>query len=109
MDLWEEIKDKYKKLDKAINELAKNGYDLAEKEKAYKVELCKTALKLRDEGTPVTLINQIIYGYENVPNLRFARDVAQTKYDTNMEYINTIKLQIRILENQLGREYGNSK
>lgn len=109
MDLWQQIEEKQKHLDKAIKELATNGYDLAEKEKIYKMELCKTALILRDKGTPVTLINQIIYGYGNIPNLRFDRDTAEVKYNANQEYINTIKLQIRILESQLGREYGNTK
>jgi len=109
MELWQQIEEKQKMLDKAINELATNGYDLANKERQYKIELCKKALELRSKDTPVTLINQIIYGYENIPDLRLERDTAQVKYNANQEYINTIKLQIRILENQLGREYGNIK
>lgn len=109
MDLWQQIEEKQKKLDKAIKELANNGYDLAAKEKNYKIELCKTALKLKDQGMPATLINQIIYGYDIVPDLRFDRDVADVKYTSNQEYINTIKLQIRILESQLNREYTNVK
>lgn len=109
MELWQQIEEKQKMLDKAINDLAKNGYDLAQKEKEYKIELCKKALELRAKDTPVTLINQIIYGYENIPQLRFERDTAEVKYNANQEYINTIKLEIRILENQLGREFGNVK
>lgn len=105
MDLWQEIQDKQKMLDKAINELATNGYDLANKERNYKIELCKKALELRSNDTPVTLINQIIYGYDYIPELRFERDTAQVKYNANQEYINTIKLNIRILESQLSREY----
>ena len=109
MELWQQIEEKQKMLDKAINDLAKNGYDLAEKEKEYKMELCKKALELRTKDTPVTLINQIIYGYEDIPQLRFERDTAEVKYNANQEYINTTKLKIRILENQLGREFGNIK
>lgn len=60
-------------------------------------------------GVPVTLIQQVIYGYEEIANLRFQRDVAEVKYKSNQEFINTIKLQIRILESQLSREYGNEK
>ena len=58
---------------------------------------------------PVTLINQVIYGYEEIAKLRFERDTAQVKYNANLEYINTLKLQIRILANQLDKEYGNTK
>ena len=60
MDLWQMIEEKQKSLDKAINELAKNGYDLSLKERIYKVALNKKALELRAEEMPVTLINQVI-------------------------------------------------
>ena len=109
MELWQEIEKKQGYLDKAIEQLATNGYDLAEKEREYKIELCKTALELRNDGMAVTLIDQIIYGYGKIPDLRFARDTAEVKYKANLEYINTIKLEIRILENQLSREYSNIK
>lgn len=109
MDLWQELSEKRKSLDKAIEQLATNGYDLAEKEKQYKIAINKKALELRAEDTPVTLINTIIYGYEDIAELRFNRDTAEVKYNANLEYINTIKLQIRIIENQLSREYGNVK
>jgi len=96
-------------LDKAIKELAENGYDLATKEREYKIAVNQKALKLRAEDMPVTLINQVIYGYEEIAKLRFERDTAEVKYNANLEYINTIKSQIRILENQLSREWGNTE
>lgn len=107
--MWEEIEKKSKHLDDAIQQLATNGIDLANKEKEYKIALNKKALELRADDMPVTLINQVIYGYADIALLRLARDTAQVKYNANLEYINTIKLQIRILENQLAREYGNVK
>ena len=109
MDLWIELDQKRKLLDKAINDLANNGYDLASKERDYKIAINKKALELRAEDTPVTLISTIIYGYEEIAALRFERDTAQVKYNANNEYINTLKLQLRILENQLGREYGRQQ
>ena len=107
--MWEEIENKSKHLDDAIHQLATNGIDLANKEKEYKIALNKKALELRAEDMPVTLINQVIYGYDDIALLRLARDTAQVKYNANLEYINTIKLQIRILENQMQREWGNTK
>lgn len=109
IELWNEIQEKQKMLDKAIKELAQNGYKLAECERDYKIAVNKKALELRSQDVPVTLINQVIYGYEDIAKLRFERDTAQVKYNANQEYIMTIKLQIRILENQLSREYGNTK
>ena len=109
IELWNEIQEKQKMLDKAIKELAQNGYKLAECERNYKIAVNKKALELRSQDVPVTLINQVIYGYEEIAKLRFERDTAQVKYNANLEYIQTIKLMIRILENQLSREYGNTK
>ena len=109
MELWNEITEKQKMLDKAIKELAQNGYKLAECERDYKIAVNKKALELRSQDVPVTLINQVIYGYEDIAKLRFERDTAQVKYNANLEYIQTIKLMIRILENQLSREFGNTK
>lgn len=109
MELWQEIQEKQKMLDKAIKELAQNGYKLAGCERDYKIAVNKKALELRSQDVPVTLINQVIYGYEDIAKLRFERDTAQVKYNANLEYIQTIKLMIRILENQLNREYGNTK
>lgn len=109
IELWNEITEKQKMLDKAIKELAQNGYKLAECERDYKIAVNKKALELRSQDVPVTLINQVIYGYEDIAKLRFERDTAQVKYNANLEYIQTIKLMIRILENQLSREYGNTK
>lgn len=105
MELWQMIEEKNIELDKAIKNLAKNGYDLAEKERDYKIAVNKKALVLRADEMPVTLIQQVIYGYEDIAKLRFERDTAEVKYNANQEYINTIKLQIRILESQLSREY----
>ena len=58
---------------------------------------------------PVTLIQQVVYGVSEVADKRFKRDVADAMYQTALENINSIKLQIRILEGQLQREWGNTK
>ena len=55
----------------------------------------------------MTLIQQVVYGVPEVADKRFKRDVAEAMRDTAQENINVLKLQIRILESQLSREYGN--
>lgn len=110
MELYEQIEKLMNELTKSINSLRKNGTALAEAERDYKITLRREALKLRvEKDMPVTLINQIIFGVPNVAELRFKRDVAQTTYDANLEHINVTKLKLRILENQLSREWGNVK
>lgn len=108
MDLINEIMQKNQELTASIKLLRKNGTDLAMKEKDYKVALRAEALKLRQEkGMPVTLIAQIIYGVPEVADLRLKRDIAETMYQTNLEHINVVKLQLRLLEAQLSREWGS--
>lgn len=107
-DLVNEIFKKNDELSASINLLRQNGIKLAETERDYKICLRQEALKLRTDGMPVTLINQIIYGIPEVARKRFDRDVAETMYNTAQEKINTLKLQIRILESQVQREWGNS-
>lgn len=107
MDLFNEIQDLIERLNTSVNLLRKFGNELAEAEKDYKITLRQEALILRAEkNMPVTLINQIIYGVPEVADKRFKRDVAETMYQTALENINSLKLQLRILENQLQREWG---
>ena len=109
IELWQEITEKQKMLDKAIKELAQNGYKLAECERDYKIAVNKKALELRSQDVPVTLINQVIYGYEDIAKLRFERDTAQVKYNANLEYINVLKIQVKLMSNQLDKEWGNTR
>lgn len=108
-DLVTEISSKSKMLDKAIEKLSQTGKTFAESERDYKMAVTKKALELKDQGTPATLIQTIIYGIDEVARLRFARDIAEVTYNANLEYINSQKLQLRLLDGQLQREWGNAK
>ena len=110
MDLVNDINVLTDRLNLAVKQLLKHGQDLAQKERDYKITLRQEALKLRQEkGMPVTLISQIIYGVPEVADKRFKRDVAETIYNAEQENINSIKLQIRILEAQIQREWGTNE
>ena len=109
MDLINDLQELIDKLNISIKSLAKNGKALSQAEYEYKILLRQEALKLREtENMPVTLINQIIYGVPEVAKKRFARDVAETYYNTNQEQINALKLQIRIISNQIEREWNTN-
>lgn len=108
MDLYNELEYKIKELNTSIDLLRRTGTEFAETERDYKIVLRQEALKLRTEkNMPVTLINQIIYGVPEVAEKRFKRDVAEAMYETNKENVMSLKLQIRVIEGQLNREWGN--
>ena len=110
MDLFNELQKKILELNISIKKLRETGTEFAEAEKDYKILLRQEALKLRAEkNMPVTLIQQVVYGVPEVAEKRFKRDVAEAIYNANQEAINSIKLQIRVIEGQLNREWGQSK
>lgn len=109
MELENQVNDLCNKLTQSIKILAKYGKELAEAERDYKITLRQEALKLRTQkDMPVTLIQQVVYGIPEVAEKRFKRDIAEAMRNTAQENINVQKLQIRILEEQIKREWGNS-
>ena len=109
MDLVNYIFTLTKQLTASIGQLKKNGSEYAEAERDYKVLMAQTALQLRADNTPVTFINLIIHGDKKVAELRMKRDIAKVIYETNIEHINAVKLQIRLLDNQVAREWTDTK
>lgn len=107
MDLYLELQAKTRELDISIRQLRISGTAYAEAERAYKVLLREECLKLRDEGMAIGMIDKTCYGIPSVADARFKRDVAEAVYKANLEAINSIKLQMRLIENQLQREWGH--
>lgn len=108
-DLFNERQYKIDELSASISKLAENGRKLALAERDYKIALSKKALELKSKGMAVTLIDKVIYGVEEIAELRFNRDVAEVLYNANQEHINSTKLQLRLLDNQIGREIGKEE
>lgn len=107
-DLYEELQAKTKQLNASIRELRKNGTEYADAERAYKVLLRTECLRLRDDGMAVGMIDKVCYGIPAVAEARFRRDVAEVVYTANQEAINALKLQMRLIESQIQREWGAS-
>jgi hypothetical protein len=105
MELYKELEQKRSQLDTSVLKLRESGTSYAEAERDYKILLRQECLKLRDEGMAIGMIDKTCYGIPSVAEARFRRDVAEAVYKANQEAINSLKLQIRLIENQLGREY----
>ena len=56
----------------------------------------------------MTIISDICRGTPEIAKLKFERDVAEVNYKAAMEAINVYKLQIKIYENQIDREWNRS-
>lgn len=108
MELYEELDSKKKQLDASIKQLRKNGTEYAQKERDYKVLLRTECLKLKEEGMAIGMIDKTCYGIPSVAEARFQRDIAKVVYEANQEAIQAIKLQMRLIESQIQREWGAS-
>lgn len=104
-DLIQEIGAKSALLDAAIKQLGIRGKAYAQAEHDYRVAMRKKILDERAKGTPVTIISDLCRGDPDVAKLRLERDIALTVYESAQEAINGFKLQIRILDSQIEREW----
>lgn len=109
MELIQELNQKVNELNISVRQLRVSGTAKAEAEKNYKIALRMATLKLRDAGYPVGIIDKLVYGEKEIAELRFKRDVAETVYTANLEAINSIKLQMRLIESQISREWESAK
>ena len=92
-------------LNASVKALRGNATAYAKAEKNYKVLLRQECLKLRDEGMAIGMIDKTCYGIPSVAEARFKRDIAEAVYKANQEAINSTKLQLRLIDSQLEREW----
>lgn len=105
IDLFNEIFQRLQQLEESVKDLRQDGARYAEAEREYRTEQSKEMLNMRHNGMPVTIIPDVVRGMEHVSDLRFERDCARVIYESTKEAINVYKLAVRILENQLEREW----
>ena len=90
-----------KELTNSINISRRRGEELAENEKNYRIELAKEMLKERANKTPVTIINDLARGKEEIALLKFERDKTEALYKSANERIQATKLEIRVVEGEM--------
>jgi len=107
-DLLNDLSNLLNRINQAINTLAKNGQRKAEAEMNYRIALADKLLIEREKGTQMSIINDVSRGDRAIARLKFDRDTAEVVYDANIEAINAWKLEARLMEGQIQREWGRS-
>ena len=107
-DLMEKMGGLTHLLDEAVKQFGKRGETYAGAKCEYQVELAKKMLELRAQGHPVTIVPELARVDERIAKLRFQKDVAEAVYKSAQEAIQSYKLQIRILDAQIEREWGKN-
>ena len=109
MDLILEMQNLNELLTKALQEYKERGRKYAKAYRDYRVLLSQELLKLRDEGMPVTIAYDIARGLDNVSEAKEQEIITESLYKSCQEAINTYKLQIKILQAQIDKEYSNER
>ena len=104
-DLMLDLQGKVQLLDSALRQVGKRGRDYAQAEHDYRIALAQKIAIERDKGTPVTIISDVCRGNPEIAKAKFNRDVAEITYKAALEACNVYKLQLRLLENQIDREF----
>lgn len=104
----QQLNDLQLNLNDTISLMSIQGKDLSEAEMKYKIALREEALLMKDQGESATFINLTIHGVERVAKLRQERDFAQSRYEVSKEKIMSLKLNIRVLEGIIEREWGKA-
>ena len=107
MDLYNELQKKINELNIAIKSLRNTGRDYAEAYTEYRIKLAEKLVELKNNGMPVTIAYDVARGDREIAKAKFNEIAKEAVYKANQESINSTKLQIRIIESQLQREYGN--
>lgn len=97
-----------------LDELAKeteimrnSGCQYAHNKRDYRKAVRIETLKLLMDGYKVTVISDLVRGMEYVAELADARDCAEAIYKSSQEKINVLKLRIRIVEDDVNREWNS--
>lgn len=105
MDLQLELNNRIRELDISIRQLRKSGEDYAKAYTDYRVALAKELLQLKNEGYAITLAGDIARGKPEIAHLKFLEISKEAIYKANLESINATKLAIKIIEQQISREW----
>lgn len=105
MDLYNEILERSRKLDQTLRTLPKMARDYAKAESNYRTMLAEKVLKLEAEGRPVTNLQIIAKGDKQVAAAKAREIMTEALYKATLERINVQKLQIKLLSEQLRREW----
>ena len=109
MDLYLELQNKLTYLDQSVKNLSKTCKDYGEAYAKYRIELAKELVKLKDEGMAVTLAYDVARGKPEIARLKYDEICKEGIYKANIESINVSKIQVKILQSQIDKEYGHEE
>ena len=107
MDLLQELWKINDLLTKALEQFKERGREYAKAQRDYRVLLRKTILELRADGTPTTILSELARGDDDVAAAKEQEIITKTLLESCQEAINVYKIQLKLLQEQINKEYQN--
>lgn len=108
-DLYMALQSEVKAMKASVRDVRKAGLAKAKAEADYQRAKASTALALKADGYPATMIQMILKGDERVSDALFARDCAEVLYEAEVTAHNAHKLNARFIEAQIEREWAQER
>lgn len=108
MDLFNKLQDLLIKLDSDVRQLKNTGREYATAYTEYRIALAQELVRLRDNNIPVTICSDLARGNRDVAKKKFNEISSEAIYKSNLESINALKLQIKVIQEQLDKEWSNT-
>lgn len=96
LQLNKEMYEVSQRLKNAAGEIYRLANRRAETERTYRLHLAQEITRLRAEGTPTSIINDLARG--NVADDKFQRDLAEGQYRAAIEALEALKSQLSALQ-----------
>jgi hypothetical protein len=107
MDLLNELWKINELLTKALEQYKARGREYAKAYRDYRVLLAQELLKLKADGMPATLAADIARGKDEIAEAKQNEIITESLYKSCQEAINVYKMQMKILQEQITKEYEN--
>lgn len=106
-ELYAQLDELTEALMRELETCKTSGCQYAENEAEYRMALRIEILAERDKRTPVTIINDVCRGKEEIAKLKQRRDCSEAIYKASQEAINVYKLRIRMIDAQISRVWSS--
>jgi len=107
--LWEQIVECMRMLDKALHECKERGQRMVAAKAHYYTAKSQNAFAMREEGYPVTFIQDVIKGVPEVNAAMSEYNKAEVEYENAREARNVWKKKLDTLREQYSREWSEAK
>ena len=106
LPLWEQIRKVMGLLDTALRECKERGQRMVTAKAAYYTAKAEAAFRLREDGHPVTFIQEVLKGEADVCAAMIEYNAAEVEYENAREARNVLKKKLDTLREQYQREWG---